>query len=691
MGLRLFALSFAGLFLELMVIRWVPSVVRLVAYYANLMLISSFLGLGIGAMLARRRVNLFGWFPILLLAEVLLLLVCHYATLTPPPTQSEWRFVHPSGTVPSHLVRYVLLIGIFAINAAMFVPLGQQVGRLFDQLPTLRAYAWDLGGSLCGTCCFGIFALYYFSPVIGAAIVAAIYLPLATARQRAIGIVVLTAALLAMHLSADPGGIWSPYYYITVTDTDHPDARTLPQPPANLRTMRDPPIYNVSVNQDFYQFHYTIDPSRYSPTRFEQLRNETASYQLPYSIAQRCDDVLVLGSGGGPEVEAAVLNGARHVDAVDIDPVLIRLSRRYNASDIYDDPRVSAHVDDARAFLRRVDPNQHRYDLMIYGYLDAQALFSYGASVRLDGFTYTVESFRRAFGLLRDDGVLVVSFFAGNEWLGHKLFDMVKQATGIEPAAYMWRGKVILCAPRGRHNPPPATFAGFQKINFPSGAIDVATDDWPYLYLAKRTIPSDYLTVIAALLALSAAAVLSIRGQGFGSRDGHFLFMGLGFLLLQTKSIGDCSLYFGVTWLVTTIVITGVLLMVLLANAVAMRMRKFSPWLYAPLLASLVLLWIVPREWVLSLSVASRLAWAILIVPLPIFFAGLIFSTTFRDSDRPAALFGANLIGATLGGFLEYLGMAIGTGALSAIIIAAYIASLACQSFGTSRPQGQGS
>lgn len=51
----LFVLSFAALFLELMVIRWVPSEIRLVAYYANLMLVSSFLGLGIGAILCARH------------------------------------------------------------------------------------------------------------------------------------------------------------------------------------------------------------------------------------------------------------------------------------------------------------------------------------------------------------------------------------------------------------------------------------------------------------------------------------------------------------------------------------------------------------------------------------------------------------------------------------------------------------
>src|SRR5262245_40064055 len=72
-GGRLFATSFAALFLEWMLIRWVRSSVRLVAYYANLMLISSFLGLGIGAMLARSARDLFTWFPVALAANVALL------------------------------------------------------------------------------------------------------------------------------------------------------------------------------------------------------------------------------------------------------------------------------------------------------------------------------------------------------------------------------------------------------------------------------------------------------------------------------------------------------------------------------------------------------------------------------------------------------------------------------------------
>jgi hypothetical protein len=59
-----------------------------------------------------------------------------------------------------------------------------------------------------------------------------------------------------------------------------------------------------------------------------------------------------------------------------------------------------------------------------------------------------------------------------------------------------------------------------------------------------------------------------------------------------------------------------------------------------------------------------------------VFFAGIIFSTTFRDCLVPAAAFGANLIGAMIGGFCEYLTMAVGNHSLSMLVIAAYLGSL---------------
>src|SRR5215475_2056742 len=89
-GLRLFGLSFTALFMELMVIRWVPAEVRLVAYYANLMLISSFLGLGVGAMVAGRGWGLWRWFGWVLAADVGVLMLAGLATL--PGSSGEMRF-----------------------------------------------------------------------------------------------------------------------------------------------------------------------------------------------------------------------------------------------------------------------------------------------------------------------------------------------------------------------------------------------------------------------------------------------------------------------------------------------------------------------------------------------------------------------------------------------------------------------
>jgi hypothetical protein len=74
----------------------------------------------------------------------------------------------------------------------------------------------------------------------------------------------------------------------------------------------------------------------------------------------------------------------------------------------------------------------------------------------------------------------------------------------------------------------------------------------------------------------------------------------------------------------------GMLLMVMAANWVAIRRKFEAKLIYVPLIASLLVLILVPREWILVLPWSGRLAWTLLAVPLPIFSAGLVFSTTFK-------------------------------------------------------------
>lgn len=119
--LRLLALSFAALFLELMMIRWVPAVVRLVAYYANLLLISSFVGLGVGSLLSARKLRVYRWLPFIFLAYICFLILARHVTL--PVSPLEFRFF---GAQPGP--NYIVLVTIFVLNAVVFVPIGERIG-----------------------------------------------------------------------------------------------------------------------------------------------------------------------------------------------------------------------------------------------------------------------------------------------------------------------------------------------------------------------------------------------------------------------------------------------------------------------------------------------------------------------------------------------------------------------------------
>ncbi|TMB82591.1 MAG: hypothetical protein E6J39_08390, partial [Chloroflexi bacterium] len=73
-ALRLFLTSFTLLFVELILIRWIPALVTYVGFFSNFVLMASFLGIGLGILLGRRQTRLpASPFPFLLLATVLLI------------------------------------------------------------------------------------------------------------------------------------------------------------------------------------------------------------------------------------------------------------------------------------------------------------------------------------------------------------------------------------------------------------------------------------------------------------------------------------------------------------------------------------------------------------------------------------------------------------------------------------------
>ncbi len=662
------ALAFTALFLQMMVIRWVPAVVKLIAFYANLMLLSSFLGIGAGALASRHRWRLFDYFPLLLALNFGAIFLCRNVVFF--TSENEMRLSDLNPTVGNNLV----LLAVFGLNALVFVPIGQRMGEIFDRLPRLAAYSWDIAGSLLGTLGFAAFSLLHFSPVWGIAIVMAVYLAISEVRRWLVSVPLFAAALGLVAVSTDPNAIWSPYHYITVSPVGKPGL-TLSQPPPDLATMKDPPGFSVSVHHFYYHYNASLDPARYTGGLSGQVAALSQYFRFPYELATGRDRALVLGGGGGGDVQGALATGFRQVDVVEIDPTIVAISKRYNPDRPYLDPRVNVHIDDARAFVARARPG---YDAIVYGLLDSHILSSSMQSVRLDGYVYTVEGIRAAYRLLDDDGVLTLAFYIEKDWLLPKLHQLVTEATGRTPAMYVLNRTHIFVVPKQPDRRLPARVFQLQRAVLDAAPVGVAvpTDNWPFLYLRGKSIPFDYLLGIGLLLTLSVGSLLSLRRGAFSREDLHFALLGAGFLLLETKRISDCALYFGSTWLVSAVVIAGVLLMVLGANLAARRIPRFHPLLFVPLFASLALVILVPRDVVLGFDASARLAWALLIVPLPVFFAGIVFSTTFREARVPSAAFGANLIGAMVGGFGEYLAMAFGNQRLSFLVIGAYLLSL---------------
>ena len=149
----------------------------------------------------------------------------------------------------------------------------------------------------------------------------------------------------------------------------------------------------------------------------------------------------------------------------------------------------------------------------------------------------------------------------------------------------------------------------------------------------------------------------------------HFFLLGIAFLLLETRSLVTFSLLFGTTWLVNSLVFFAVLVSVLLSILINGRVRFQNPIpLYAALLASLVVAFLLPADRLLIEPIWLRYLAASVVAFAPIFFANLVFSHSFRDTWTADMAFAVNLLGAMAGGALEYLALITGYQALLIVI-----------------------
>ena len=487
-------------------------------------------------------------------------------------------------------------------------------------------------------------------PLLWGVVLAACFLALSPGRprghpRRLWGSVALLVVFAFGSLA--PLDTWSPYYRVTI----YPEAS-------------DGRI-GIRVNS---LPHQSIWP-------LERLGEEF--YANPYKhLGKRpVGRVLIVGAGSGNDVAYALSRGATDVDAVEIDPVLQATGREQHTARPYDDPRVNVTIDDGRAFLERTDET---YDLILFALPDSLTLVSGQGALRLESYLFTREAMQTVREHLAPGGIFAMYNYYRPDVFSRYANTMV-EVWGHEPCYDQGD-------PGGGSRSQAVLTIGMEPgdavcdVTY-AAAVDApepATDDHPFPYVRDRSIPTFYLWWLAAILAMSILAIRWASGGPVSAMRPYLdLFcMGAAFLLLETKAVVQFALLFGTTWFVNSLVFAGILLAVLLAVELARRGRLPSPLvLYTILLVCLAIAWVIEPADLLQLAPVPRFVSGVAVAFAPVFVANLIFAQRFRGVGASTVAFGANLLGAMLGGVLEYA--AIITGYRNLLFLVALLYGLA--------------
>jgi spermidine synthase len=687
---EIFFVSVLILYLELVLIRWIGTEIRVFAYLGNLILVVCFFGVGLGCYQATR--------PVLLSRLGLNLFLL--AALVANPLRSTrldlkmvtyllggfddyniWQ-VGLQPRLAYVMAGLVILAVLTALIFYVFVPAGQLLAHALQEHPrAIRAYSVNIAGSLAGVWLFeGISFASWPSPwwfFCAAGLAGA--LVVLRGRREWVVVAFIGAAAVVVWQGLDPAArtVWSPYQKLALK-------------PHVTREGTNSVMqgYELTVNDAGFQLMLNLsEPFLESHSEVFNLQEARRSYyNLPFAFKREIHSMLIVGAGTGNNAAAALRHGVEQVDCVEIDPQIYALGKELHPERPYDSPRVRMVINDARAFFKSTT---NRYDAVWFALLDAHTLGSSLNNLRLDHFVYTRESFREARRLLADDGILIMNFDAPRRWVADRLFGMLRELFRHDPLAFaeehsdkygVGSGATLICAehPIKIDNIQDSTLRKYLEDHLLrlSGSIRSTTDDWPYLYLQRACIPKLHIVTSLAILGTIVLAGRRVIGVRTGWNR-HFFALGAAFLLLEVQTVSRATLLFGMTWEVNAIVISAVLVMILLANLTAWRWPRLSQWFITPgLVVTVVLLALVPLDWFNALTGVGKLMAASAFLTAPVFFAGLIFIRSFASCADKSRALGSNLIGALVGGLLESLSFVTGIRALVVLVGVFYLIAL---------------
>ncbi len=695
-GTNLFLVGFLVLFLELACIRWFAAYLIFLQFFTNVVLIAAFLGMSCGCLAARRRRDWLGYFPALALGTMVAALamlatywfwsgfvvdVGHQAS----PQEVFFGTEDRNPDVAKFAVPIDLVVAVFFILISlMFVGLGQVLGRAFDAYQNrLLAYTLNIGGSLAGIAGFAVLSLLRAPPPVWFLICCVgigylLYQAGGLTRLRfslMLGVLVIVTSNEIMLNGSGQDTRWSPYYAVKHT----------------LSTGQ------IAVNTIGHQTMVPFNAAGSSYSLIHLLQR--ASGGKPF------EDVLVIGAGSGNDLDHTLRFGVNRIDAVEIDPVIQDIGIHYNTDHPYQDPRVAPYLDDGRHFVRTTD---RKYDLVIYALVDSLILHSGYSNLRLESYLFTEQAFADIQRVLKPGGMFVTYNYFRQGWIVERVAAMAEKVFGCPPIVLSlpYRESLASSSPAGftmvisgcdqpiargfaehgtfwlntlpplnldvdgftvRPDATPSAAGGkWEKIApttlvHDAGTPMLASDDWPFPYLHGRLIPDLTLRSMILLGVLGVAMVYLFLPRGPVRLNNRMFFLGAGFMLLETKAVVQLALLFGSTWFVNAGVFFTVLVLLLLANIFVLRLPEVNlRWHYAGLLILLVAGALVPFDSFLGGGVLLRYAAPCVVALGPMFFAGVIFARSFRDTVNPDQAFGSNIAGSVLGGLCESFSMLLG-------------------------------
>ena len=173
---------------------------------------------------------------------------------------------------------------------------------------------------------------------------------------------------------------------------------------------------NITVTKRSEQFTFFTNgvPSITTPVPDTASIEDFVHFSMLFH--EKPESVLILSGGAGGMIHEILKYPVRHVDYVELDPLLLKLVQKFSTpltQSEFSDPRVRIHYTDGRFFMKRT---QDRFDLIFIGLSAPQEL----QTNRL----FSSEFFSIARGKMNPDGIIVLTLPGSLTYISPELRDL---------------------------------------------------------------------------------------------------------------------------------------------------------------------------------------------------------------------------------------------------------------------------